>query len=88
MKIGLTCNQNVIVTLVTETVTRPKAGWLVVNVVAYVNTAGSLYRANFLAGVSSTHTKGVTISGNITLDDLCGGATNDNLDNKSFRCHG
>lgn len=83
MKITLTCNETVTITPVTETVTRPKAGGSM-NVVAYVNTAGSLYRANTLAGVSSTNTKEVTISGNITLDDLCGGATRDNLDTDLF----
>ena len=40
------------------------------SVVAYVNTAGSLYRATYLAPVNPETAEKIVISGNLTLDDL------------------
>lgn len=49
------------------------------NVTAYVNTAGSLQEANYVAGVDSKNVEKVILSGNITLNDLAGNGLADPL---------
>ena len=68
MKITIACNETVTITPVTETVEVPAEGAR--DLIAYVNTAGSLYRATNLAPVTASDIENVVISGNITLDDI------------------
>ncbi len=67
--IDLAYNQEVTLTPVTESVTRPKEGGKT-DVIAYVNTEGTLYMATNLAPVVAANVENVTISGNINNADI------------------
>lgn len=69
MKILLTCDETVTIQPKTQTVTVPKEGGDC-DVIAYVNKAGTLYKATSLDVNDVKSATGVVISGNITLDDI------------------
>lgn len=69
MKISLTCDETVTIEPQTQTVTVPKEGGDC-DVIAYVNKAGTLYKATSLDVNDVKSATGVVISGNITLDDI------------------
>ena len=67
--IDLPFNQTVDITTTSETILVPKEGGTI-DVVAYVNTAGSLYKATNLAELDASKIETVVISGNVTVDDI------------------
>ena len=67
--IDVAYNQQVDLTATTQTINVPKEGGDC-DVIAYVNTPGSLYKATSLDKNDVKSSTGVVISGNITLDDI------------------
>lgn len=69
MKISLTCNENVVITPITQTITAPVEGGKT-TAIAYVNKAGTLYKATSLDKNDCKEADGLVISGNINNGDI------------------
>lgn len=86
MKISLTCNENVVITPVTQTITAPVEGGNS-TAIAYVNTPGSLYKATSLDINDVKEADALVISGNINNGDISQGGTSGNSDDPQGNQH-
>ena len=86
MKISLTCNENVVITPVTQTITAPVEGGNS-TAIAYVNTPGSLYKATSLDINDVKEADALVISGNINNGDISQGGTSGNSDDPQGNNH-
>lgn len=86
MKISLTCNENVVITPVTQTITAPVEGGNS-TAIAYVNTPGSLYKATSLDANDAKEADALVISGNINNGDISQGGNSGNSDDPQGNNH-